>query len=424
MPEIARQRINLTSREYRAEPFESFRRLREMGPLVPARLPLIGNIWLATSYEAVDELLKNDKLFCRDPRNAGKSNYWFFQLLMPGLFRHIANNMIAMDEPDHRRLRTLVDQAFQRQSIANMRPRIEQLVDEQLDSVQRMLDEDRQADLVEHLCRTVPLSVICELLGLPLADRPKFRQWFSSFANIRSFWGIVKVVPGLRKTVRYLRGQFEEVKRQPRAGLMTALVEAEQEGDRLSENELIAMVMLLLLAGHETTVHLLSNSVLTVLQLDEVRHELLEDWSKVEPAVEEMLRYNSPAQFAKPRFLTVDTEFHGQQLRRGESVMPVLASANYDPQRFENPHMFQIDRPRNYHLGFGAGPHVCLGLKLARAETQIVLQRMFTRWPELTAAFDPGAPDWSKRIGMRSLNTLTVARSPGQTSIDEKSRDD
>lgn len=250
--------------------------------------------------------------------------------------------------------------------------------------------------------------MICEVLGLPAADRPKFKKWFSSFANMKSIWGIFRLVPGLRKTLRYLRGQFEHVRREPSEGLITALVEAEQAGDRLSDTELQSMVMLLLLAGHETTVHLISNSVLTVLQLPAVRQELFDDWSKVESAVEEMLRYNSPAQFAKPRFVTEDTDFHGQKLSRGEVVMPVLASANYDPARFDEPTEFQIDRPRNYHLGFGAGPHVCLDLKLARAETQIVLQRLFTRWPNLRPAFEPSCPDWSKRLGMRSLSTLKV----------------
>ena len=209
--------------------------------------------------------------------------------------------------------------------------------------------------------------------------------------------------------MKYLRGQFDQVRREPREGLITALVEAEQAGDRLSDNELQSMVMLLLLAGHETTVHLLSNSMLTVLQLPELRQTLLADWSRVESAVEEMLRYNSPAQFAKPRFVTEDIEFHGQTLSRGEVVMPVLASANYDPARFENPTEFDIDRPKNYHLGFSAGPHVCLGLKLARAETQIVVERLFTRWPNLQPAFEASNPDWSKQLGMRSLNTLMVS---------------
>ena len=408
--------------EYRATPFAAFGRLRAQGALVPARFPLLGKIWLVTTYDAVSDVLKNDQWFCRDPRNAGRRNFLMFQLMMPGLFRRMSRNMISVDEPDHRRLRCLVDQAFQRQNISDLRPRIEQLVDQQLDQVaRRAAQHGGTVDLIEHLARPIPLSVICEVLGLPGEDRPKFKKWFSSLARIRSIWGIFKIVPGLRKTMKYLRGQFEQIRQHPRQGLMSALVEAEQEGDRLSDDELLSMVILLLLAGHETTVHLVSNSMLTLLQMPEVRRVLMNDWSRVESAVEEMLRYNSPAQFAKPRFVTADIEFHGQELRRGEVVMPVLASANYDPARFDNPTEFQIDRPNNYHLGFGAGPHVCLGLKLARAETQIVLQRLFTRWPDLQPAFEPSRPDWSGRMGMRSLDTLAVkcAEAPGPpTSVE------
>ena len=409
MQELSRQKINLSAIEYRASPFEAFGRLRELGALVPARLPLLGNLWLVTTYEAVDEVLKNDKLFCRDPRNAGRRNFLTLQIMLPGLFRRMSQNMVAMDEPDHRRLRSLVDQAFQRHTISELRPQVEELVDQQLDRIAQVAAQNAgEVDLIEHLARPIPLAVICEVLGLPAEDRPKFKRWFSSFANIKSLWSIVKVIPGMRKTMRYLRGQFEQVRREPREGLITALVEAEQAGDRLSDDELQSMVMLLLLAGHETTVHLLSNSIFTVLQLPEVRRSLLGDCTKVERAVEEMLRYNSPAQFAKPRFVTEQVEFHGRQLRRGEVVMPVLASANCDPARFNNPTEFQIDRPQNYHLGFGAGPHVCLALKLARAETEIVLERLLARWPNLTPAFDLSSPDWSKRMGMRSLGTLNV----------------
>jgi cytochrome P450 len=296
-----------------------------------------------------------------------------------------------------------------RQSIADLRPRIERLVGEQLEHVAaRSRTTDGQVDLIAELARPLPLSVICEVLGLPQEDRPKFKKWFSSFANIKSFWGIGRVVPGIRKTMKYLQGQFELVKREPRPGLIGALVEAEQSGDRLSDDELLSMAMLLLLAGHETTVHLMSNCILIMLQLEDVRESLQQDWRGLDPAFEEMMRYASPAQFGKPRWSTRDVEFHGYKLKRGDAVMPLLASANYDPERFENPAQFQIDRPRNYHLGFGAGPHVCLGLKLARTETQVVLQQLFTRWPDLASSFPIHSPDWSRRLGMRALKTLNV----------------
>jgi cytochrome P450 len=402
-------KLNLSAIEYRSHPFESFGRLREQGPLVQVRMPIIGKLWLVTTYAACEEVLKNDKLFCRDPKNAGKRNFLLLMVLLPGVFRRLANNMIGKDEPDHRRLRSLVDKAFQRRSIEEMRPEIERIVDLQLDEVANVAAANHGVvDLVEHLARPVPLAVIAELLGLPREDRPRFRAWFSSFAEIRSLWSIHRVVPGLRKTQRYLQQQFAAVRQQPRPGLISALVEVEQAGDRLNDDELLSMVMLLLLAGHETTVHLLSTSILTLLQMPALKRELLADWSQCPAAVEELLRYNSPAQFAKPRFVTQDTVLAGQALKRGEVVMPALAAANADPARFDDPTEFQIDRPRNYHLDFGAGPHVCLGLKLARLETQIVLERLFTRWPELKASFELTKPDWSKRMGMRSVSTLNV----------------
>lgn len=402
------EKINLSAMEYRATPFEAFGRLRDKGPVIRAKLPFIGKMWLATTYESVTDVLKNDKLFCRDPKNAGGGNFLIFMVMLPTLFRRLTQNMISKDEPDHRRLRSLVDQAFQRQEISNMQSRVECFVDEQLDRVEEMASKGACVDLVEHLARPVPLTVMCELLGLPMEDRAKFRKWFSNFANMTSFAQIFRLVPGLTRTQNYLKKQFGEVRKNPRPGLMSELVMAEADGDRLNDEELLSMVMLLLLAGHETTVHLLSSSILSVLQIPALRQTLMNDGSKMDSVIDELLRYNSSAQFAKPRFVTEDTEFHGQQLKRGESIMPVLACANYDPAKFENPNEFQIDRPANHHLTFGFGPHVCLGLKLAKQETHVVLERMFTRWPHLKADFDLSKPDWSGRLGMRSLSTLNV----------------
>ena len=409
MPKITRQKLKLNDRDYRSDPVGAFAKLRETGPLFPARLFGFGNIWLATTYQACDEILKNDVLFCRNPRNAGKRNYFVFQLLLPGIFQKLSNNMLAMDEPDHRRLRTLVDQAFQRRSVGEMTPSISRIIDDHLNKLPDLIDPvSGQVDLVEHLARPIPLAVICEILGLPESDRPKFKEWFAGFSNIRSLFGILKVMPGLRKTIRYLQQQFESVKKQPRPGLISALVEVEQGGDRLSDKELISMVMLLLLAGHETTVHLISTSILTLLAHPNVTADLMADSNRAPPIVEEMLRYNSPAQFSKPRFVTKDTQFHGINLHRGESVMPAIASANLDPLRFESPERFDWQRPDNHHLGFGTGPHVCLGMKLARVETETVLLKLFEKFPNVSAGFDLKSPDWSTRLGFRALASLKV----------------
>ena len=155
-----------------------------------------------------------------------------------------------------------------------MRPRIREITDEYLDQIAAIAANGGNVDLVEHLARPVPLAVICELLGLPDEDRPKFKKWFSAFANIGSMWGIFRAVPGLRKTMKYLSKQFEIVRKQPRDGLITALVQAEQDGEQLTDDELLSMAMLLLLAGHETTVHLISSSILTLLQKDDLRKNI------------------------------------------------------------------------------------------------------------------------------------------------------
>jgi cytochrome P450 len=168
------------------------------------------------------------------------------------------------------------------------------------------------------------------------------------------------------------------------------------------------MVFLLLVAGHETTVHLISNAVCTLLQHPAAKAELLNDWSKSGAAIEEVLRYASPLQMAKPRFVANDMEFLGEQLKRGQMVTPLLACANYDPARFENPERFDINRERNYHMSFGSGPHVCLGIKLARTETHWALKSLFDRWPAIQPGFDLEHPDWSKRIGTRGFQSMIL----------------
>lgn len=405
--DVVRRKISLSAIEYRATPFESFGRLRELGPVVPAKISVVGDVWLITTFDAVAEALKDDEKFCREPKNAGKSYAWL-KFLVPGVFRGLINNMIAKDEPDHRRLRSLADEAFQRQEVESLRSKIEQFTDQALDEIERTAKRDGSVDLLKHLSRPVPLAAICELLGLPEEDRPKFRKWFSNFADVNSAWGIPKIVPGLWRTMRYLEGQFAVVKANPRPGLMSELIQSEQSGDKLNDEELLAMVTLLLLAGHETTVHLINTSILTLLQLDDVRESLASDWTRIDDCVEEMLRFNSPVQFTKPRFVARDTEFYGQSMSRGDLILPVLASANSDPDRFENPTQFDMNRDKNFHLAFGYGPHVCLGLKLARLETAVVLERLFRRFPNTKPAFDVNHPPWSRRMGMRSVSQLRV----------------
>jgi cytochrome P450 len=189
---------------------------------------------------------------------------------------------------------------------------------------------------------------------------------------------------------------------------MTALVQAEDEGDQLSENELLAMAFLLLVAGHETTVHLVGGGVLALLEAPEQKARLLADWSLAPAAVEELLRFVSPVQIAKPRYARHDLEFHGRPLRRGEMLIPMLASANADPARFDGPERLDVTRSPNPHVAFGTGMHFCLGAQLARVEAQVVLEKVFSRFPNLALAVPASALRYTGRIGMRALTALPV----------------
>jgi cytochrome P450 len=226
--------------------------------------------------------------------------------------------------------------------------------------------------------------------------------------SVTSLWGIFRFLPGLFRLTGYFRRHFEQCRQQPRPGLMTALVQAEEEGDKLSENELLAMAFLLLLAGHETTVHLIGGGVLALLEAPEQKARLLGDLSLVPSAVEELLRFVCPVQVAKPRYASSDREFHGQPLRRGESILPFLTSANLDPARFDNPERLDVARAPNPHVAFGTGAHFCLGAQLARVETQVVVEKLFTRFPNLSLSVPPSALQYVGRLGIRALTALPV----------------
>jgi cytochrome P450 len=396
--------IDLSSQSFMRNPFPTLARLRDAGPVVRVKLPFLGATWLATTHTAVHEALKDDTTFVRSPQNAGKRQLAGMRWWMPRTLRILAENMLSYDDPDHRRLRKLVDQAFNRQHVEGLRPRIGALCEELLDR----LAGAGPVDLLEGLARPLPLAVICELLGLPEEDRPNFRHWVRALMSATSAWGLFRAFPGLFRLVGYFKHHFTQCGRQPRPGLMTALVQAEQDGDQLSENELVAMAFLLLVAGHETTVHLLSGGVLALLEAPEQKARLQADWSLAPSAVEELLRFVSPVQIAKPRYVGRDLEFHGRPLRRGDVLIPMLASANADPGRFESPERLDLARAPNPHVAFGSGMHFCLGAQLARVEAQVVLEKVFTQFPNLSLAVPESGLRYTGRLGLRALTALPV----------------
>ena len=379
--------IDLASQSFMRDPFPTLTRLREAGPVVRVKLPFLGKTWIATTYEAVNEVLKDDSDVREEPEERGEA------AASPGCAGGCRPRSASWPRTCSATT-TPTTAACASWSIRRSTARASRAC-----AAHRRHSATTSwigwratgpVDLMEELARPLPLAVICELLGLPEEDRPRFRRWVQALMSVTSLWGIFRFLPGLFRLVGYFKRHFEQCRRQPRPGLMTALVQAEQDGDRLSENELLAMAFLLLVAGHETTVHLIGGGVLALLEAPEQKARLLADWSLVPSAVEELLRFVCPVQIAKPRYVSRDLEFHGRPLRRGEILIPMLASANADPGRFDDPERMDITRSPNPHVAFGTGMHFCLGAQLARVETQVVIEKLFTRFPNLSLAV-PGS---------------------------------
>jgi cytochrome P450 len=396
-------RADFSSQSYFRNPAAEIEKLRRAGPVVQVRIPIVGKVWTTTTQDLADRVLKDSDTFTlrRDDGNVAGLRWW-----MPGILRALANNMLSMDEPDHRRLRDIVDEAFRRRAILEMEPRILAIADELATDLFR---DGSPADLVDRYARQLPLSVICELLGLPLADRPKFTAWAHGFTRFTGAIGFLSVVPNLFAMRRYMQGQLDAAREHGGDGLVAELVRVEKEGGKISRNEMLAMLFLLLFAGHETTTHLISGSVYELLKDPGLRDWLAEDWTRTSLAVEEFLRFVSPVQFTKPRLVRKDVELGGIRLKKGEKIMPMLAAANLDPQANANPEKLDLERRPNRHIAFGTGIHFCLGHQLTRIEAVCALKALFRRWPKLELPVPDSQIRWRKRPGLRAIEHLPVA---------------
>ncbi|WP_141701191.1 cytochrome P450 [Methyloceanibacter methanicus] len=376
-------RVDFQSLAGKRDPFAFFADLRDAGLVVPLKAPIVGRIWAATTYAATSAMLKDNALFVQESRHAGRSGVVGLSWWMPRAIKILSNNMLLKDEPDHRRLRKLVDQAFQRRLVRGMRGEIEALADRILDDMEGL----EEVDLVADYARRFPLEVICWLLGLPEKNRDAFAAWAGRMTSALRGFAAIRIVFSMPGVVRYVRSQIEECRKTPREGLISELVRAEQNGDKLSEDELLSMVFLLLFAGFETTTHLITDSVIALEQHPTQKAFLFADLdARMDRATEELCRYTTPVQSTKPRYVARDCEFFGQKLQRGDNIVGLLAGANYDPAAFDEPDELKLDRLPNPHLAFGTGIHFCLGMQLARVEVQSALTRLYARYPNLELA--------------------------------------
>jgi cytochrome P450 PksS len=396
-------RADFVSQDYFRDPGAGIEKLRTLGPVVEVRFPIIGKLWTTTTQALGDQVLKDTATFTMRKENGDVAG---LQWWMPGIVRTLATSMLSMDEPDHKRLRDIVDEAFRRRAVLDMEPHIQAMGDELAD---QLFAEGSPADLVERYARKLPLSVISELLGLPLADRAKFAAWAAGFTRFTGALGFLGMIPKMLAMKRYIEQHLETVRRQGGEGLIAEIVRVEKDGGKISPNEIVAMVFLLLFAGHETTTHLISGSVFELLKNPDLRDWLEEDWSRVDLAVEEFLRFITPVQFTKPRYVRRDIELGGVRLAKGDKIMVMLAAANMDPRANPDPHRLDLQRKPNRHIAFGTGIHFCLGHQLARIEGRCALKSLFRRWPALALAVDQSEITWRKRAGLKAIDRLPVA---------------
>lgn len=396
-------RFDFTDEAFLRDPSTAIAALRASGPVVSTRFPIVGQVWITTTYEAAARVLKDSEIFTlrKEGGTVAGLRWW-----MPSSVSALASNMLTTDEPDHTRLRSIVDEAFRRRAVLDMEPRIRAIADGLADE---LFAQSEPADLVSRYAQILPLSVICELLGLPQADRPQFIAWANAMARFTSAFGFLRATFVLRKMRRYFEERLRLARAQGGEGLIAELIRVEGEGGRIGADELVSMLFLLLGAGSQTTTHLISGSVFELLKSPVRRDWLEQDWSRAALAIEEFLRFVSPVQVSKPRYVRRDVDLDGVRLKKGDKVMAMIVAANMDPTVIDCPEKLDLERHPNRHMSFGTGIHFCLGLQLARIEASCALQALFTRWPKLRLAVSPADIRWTKRPGLRSIEKLPVA---------------
>jgi cytochrome P450 len=395
---------NIVSAEFKRDPFSFLARLRKSEPVYRTTLSDKTPVWLITRYADVTAMLKDER-FVKNRRTAMTPEQLRKMPWVPPMFRPLERNMLDLDSPDHTRLRALVHKAFTPNLVGRMRNRIQTLADELLERVMY----EGEIDLIKDYALPLPVIIITEILGVPTSDRDKFHEWSKAVVSLTFPSATLRVIPSVWMFIRYLRRFFERRRRDPQDDLATALIQAEDAGDRLTQDELLAMVFLLLIAGHETTVNLIGNGMLALLENPDAMNRLRRDPALIKTAVEELLRYTSPVFMSTERYAREDLNIHGITIPRGGMTLAVIGSANRDETVFKDPDVLNISRDPNKHLSFGQGIHFCLGAPLARLEGEIAMNTLLRRMPDLHLSVSAGSLRWRPSIFLRGLESLPVS---------------
>jgi hypothetical protein len=391
---------HLLDPEVLGNPYPLFRRLRTEDPV---HWDAFLHTWVVTRYVDVLDVLHTFSAECA--HTSEKLKAMGLPEMSP-IAQLMVKQMLFMDPPAHTRLRSLASKAFGPARVLVLRSHIREIVDRHLDGV----ENKGQMDIIRDLAEPLPAIVTAEMLGVPPSDRLQLKAWSADFAEmLGNFQNNPGHAPRMLRTVQdmtaYFRDSLRHQKDYPQEGLVHSLMTAEVDGDRLTEEEVIANSIVTMVGGLETTTNLIANGVLTLLRNPKEMKRLQDDPSLIPAAVEEMLRYESPSQHTW-RLAPQDTELGGKLIKKGQAVMAVMAAANRDPERFPEPDRFDVSRTDNRHLAFGYAAHFCFGAALARVEGQEVFEAIVRRLSDLE--MQPGPLIWRNNLGLRGLTALPV----------------
>ncbi|MCC7024378.1 MAG: cytochrome P450 [Thermomicrobiales bacterium] len=414
----------LFSASFKAHAFPAYAAMRAEGPAAGFTMPDGKRLWLVTRFAEASEMLKDQNRFVNDISNALTEEEYAAlfqqsteeltpeQQAMAALTDEVlSGQLLGVDPPDHSRLRRLVAIPFTPKYIEGLRPRIQAIADALLDAAEARAEATgrHEMELIDDFAYPLPLTVIAEMLGIPEEDRGRFREWSQAAVSFTPADRANRAMTGkLIEFIAYMQALVATKRADPGDDLLSGVVIAEMEGDKLSENELLSLIFILIVAGHETTVNLIANGMLALFEHPEEYARLRANPDLVRSAVEEMLRFYGPVEMSLTRWAREDAVFGGVQMQRGDQVMALLASANRDESRFPDPDRFDIAREPNRHLAFGTGIHACLGSALARMEGQIAFTTLLARLPGLAPAIPRDRIEWRDATFLRGLTRLPV----------------
>ena len=377
---------NPASKSVQQNPYDIYEKLRSKDPVHRMRLL---DAWTLVSFEDVDAILRDQRRFVCHGRGGSYTD---------------VETLLDFDQPQHTRIRSLVSKAFSARALAELEPFVQQTVAELIDQIGKR----EKFDLIDSIAYPLPVLVIAKMLGVPARDIDRFRFWSDMVAlevePLLTNENVFRVRQNMSELLKYFEERINEHKLTPQKDILTTLIKAEEDGDKLSHEELLGTLVLLLVAGNETTRNLIGNGVLALLQHPDQLQWLRNNLDKIDSAVRELLRYDSPVQI-NSRIASEDVEIRGKKIRAGMKVILLIGAANRDPKVFSNPDQLDFSKTRKAHLAFGRGIHYCLGSVLATMEARIVIEALLSRFPRLNLASEPVRRE---RVVLRGLKELWV----------------